>query len=229
MRILSFCRPPDLFLQTENIILQVQQHSWLSLFSSFFSSVFHSLFPSSSNAAFVFTANREIQLQERNFHLLAAGKEGEDREQWDSDSHPIVVDSATSKTITPHFSDLLDPEPFNVKVSGIGAGTITHKGKIKWAVLMDDGKKGYLEDHEAYFCKQAPYRLLCPHSWKKCQDEMRFDQGETEGDNATFMLASGDSEGYVLVWNRGKHSLHVPLDSQTNLPTIGGYLSLIHI
>ena len=221
--ILSFRRPPDLFLQTENFILQVQQYSWLSLFSSFFSSVFHSLFPSSLNAASVSTANREIKRQERNFHLLAAGKEGEDREQWDSDSHPIVVDSATSKTITPHFSDLLDPEPFNVKVSGIGAGTITHKGKIKWAVLMDDGKKGYLEDHEAYFCKQAPYRLLCPHSWKKCQNEMRFDQGETEGDNATFMLASGDSEGYVLVWNRGKHSLHVPLDSQTNLPTIGGY------
>ena len=54
---------------------------------------------------------------------------------------------------------------------------------------------------------------------------MEYGQGETDGDNATFMLASGDEAGYVLVWNRGQNSIHVPLDSQTNLPTIGGYSS----
>jgi len=37
------------------------------------------------------------------------------------------------------------------------------------------------------------------------------------------MLADGPQDGYVLVWQRGKHSLHVPLDPTTNLPTIGGY------
>ncbi len=30
---------------------------------------------------------------------------------WDSDDFHIVVDSATSKTITPLFSDLIDPQP----------------------------------------------------------------------------------------------------------------------
>ena len=157
-------------------------------------------------------------------HSLAAGKERTDSmEHWSSDAHPIVVDSATSKTITPYLSDLLDQEPHKVKVAGIGKGTITHKGKVKWAVLTDNGKKAYLEDHEAYYCKEAPYRLLCPHSWKRCQDKMCYDNGETEGDNATFMLTNGEPEGYVLVWNKGQNSLHVPLDGITNLPTIGGY------
>ena len=222
--ILSFRRPPDLFIQTENIILQVQQHSWSSLFLSSFPFLSNLSYSFSPTAAFINKAKEEIWNQESILHSLAAGREVlTDKEQWSSDSRPIVIDSATSKTITPYLSDLMDPEPYKVKVAGIGKGTITHKGKIKWAVLTDDGKKGYLEDHEAYYCEQAPYRLLCPHSWKKCQDEMRFAQGETEGDNATFMLASGNAVGYVLVWNRGKTSLQVPLDPNTNLPTIGGY------
>ena len=83
--------------------------------------------------------------------------------------------------------------------------------------------RAYLVDNEAYFCKQAPYRLLCPHSWKQCQDDLWYTAGETEGDQATFMLTDGPEAGYVLMWNRGKHSLHVPLDTQTNLPTIGGF------
>ena len=222
--ILSYRRPPDLYLQAEEMVFQVQQHSWASQLSSFilpFKQIF--CLPSKATAM-VSKAKAAIREQETVLHLLAAGKQDQQGwEHWSSDSHPIVIDSATSKTITPYLSDLLDPEPCKIAVAGIGKGTITHKGKVKWAVLMDDGKEGFLEDHEAYYCKEAPYRLLCPHSWKKCQDQMRYGRGETEGDNATFMLAGGDEAGYILVWNRGQHSIHVPLDSHTNLPTIGGY------
>ena len=141
----------------------------------------------------------------------------------DNDEMPIVVDSATSKTLTPHFDDLIDPVPFNTTVDGIGSGKITHRGKIKWPVLTNAGEKAYLEDDEAYFCPNVPYRLLCPHSWRKCQDDRRFQLGKTQGDNANFMLSDDPKGGYELVWNRGHTQVHVPLDPTTNLPTLGGY------
>ena len=120
---------------------------------------------------------------------------------WASDEIPIVVDSATSRTVTPRFEDLIDPEPFKCSIEGIGKGSITHVGKVKWLVTDDNGKEVIIEDDEAYLSKEAPYRLLCPHSWKKCQDDKRFEQGETQGDGANFYL-SDDNDGYVLTWNR---------------------------
>jgi len=52
-----------------------------------------------------------------DFHSLVANYEGISQENareigdWDSDDYPIVIDSATSRTITPYFEDLIDPKP----------------------------------------------------------------------------------------------------------------------
>jgi hypothetical protein len=67
----------------------------------------------------------------------------------------------------------------------------------------------------------APYRLLCPHSWKQHQDNVRYQNGETEGDAANLQLAK-DCFGYLMTWNRGKINLFVPLVEGSNLPTIYG-------
>jgi len=58
---------------------------------------------------------------------------------------------------------------------------------------------------------------LCPHSWKETQDNMRYEQGEEHGDNASLMLVDG---GYLLTWNRGTIQVTVSTDPVTNLPSI---------
>ena len=64
------------------------------------------------------------------------------REQtWGNDDTPIVVDTATSRTITPKLSDLIDPQQYHCPLEGIGAGKITHRGKIRWKIVDDNGKE----------------------------------------------------------------------------------------
>ncbi len=40
----------------------------------------------------------------------------------------IVLDSSTSKSMTPFFSDLLHPRPYESDLPGVGKGKITHVG-----------------------------------------------------------------------------------------------------
>ena len=143
-------------------------------------------------------------------------------ESWGDDAIPIIVDTATTRTLTPHFEDLIDPIPHNSVVKGIGKGKIPHKGKVRWTITDDQGRKVTLEDGDAYYSKNPPYRLLCPHSWKKHMTSRRYEQGETVGDQANLCLADDEDEGYILTWDRGKIQVSVPLDPGTNLPTIHG-------
>ena len=76
---------------------------------------------------------------------------------WDSDEHPIIVNSATSQTITPLFLDLINPQAYQSQLTGIGTAQITHKGSVCWAVLDIEGKEVFLEDNDCYYSKQAPY------------------------------------------------------------------------
>ena len=141
---------------------------------------------------------------------------------WDSDSFPIVIDSATSRTITPFLSDLIDAKPYASTLTGIGNGRITHVGTVRWTVLDIHGSEVIIEDTEAYCSKEAPYRLLCPHSWRQSMNSKRYEAGETEGEGATMSLDPGDSGGYLLAWNRGKTVVEAPLDPQSNLPMVQG-------
>eukprot|EP00980_Cylindrotheca_fusiformis_P024064 scaffold11486_cov69-Cylindrotheca_fusiformis.AAC.1 len=84
---------------------------------------------------------------------------------WDSDSFPIALDTYASRTLTPYLSDLIDAQPYQASIDGIGSGSITHVGRVRWTIADDSGNLVTLEDDEAYCCPDVPYRLLCPHSW----------------------------------------------------------------
>ena len=145
-----------------------------------------------------------------------------DMGSWDSDDFPIVVDSATSRTITPVFTDLINPRPHKSTIQGIGTSTITHVGGVRWPVNDLNGRVVYIEDPEAYYCPSAPYRLLCPHSWRESLNHRRYAAGDSEGDGATMCLAPDDQGGYLLSWNRGKIVVEAHLDPTVNLPMIRG-------
>jgi len=140
---------------------------------------------------------------------------------WDSDSIPIVVDSASSASLTPFKSDLRNIRPYKSLVTGFGASNITHVGEVSWCVKDINGNNVYLEDDTCYYAPNAPYRLLCPHNWKKCRNKKRYEAGETEGDQATFMLSPDDlDDDYVLSWNHGKTLVTCKIDPSNNLPTV---------
>ena len=160
--------------------------------------------------AFVSSPNLETESMPRNMG------------GWDSDSFPIVIDSATSRTITPFLSDLINPKSYESTLKGIGKGQITHVGTVRWKVLDVNGHAAIIEDTDAYCSKDAPYRLLCPHSWRQSMNSRRYQAGETEGEGATMVLDASDHGGYLLSWNRGKTVVEAPLDFQTNLPMIQG-------
>eukprot|EP00980_Cylindrotheca_fusiformis_P009038 scaffold1942_cov72-Cylindrotheca_fusiformis.AAC.1 len=82
---------------------------------------------------------------------------------WDSDSFPIALDTCASRTLTPCLSDLIDAQPYQASINGIGSGSITHVGRVRWTIADDSGNLVTLEDDEAYCCPDVPYRLLCPH------------------------------------------------------------------
>lgn len=142
---------------------------------------------------------------------------------WDSDAFPIVLDSGTSKSITPVFSDLHNPRPFESDLQGVGTGRITHVGAIRYEVLDDNGQTVTLEDQECYYCTDAPYRLFCPHSWKR---QLTARAG-SEGADVTFMTDPSSNSAYLLTWNSGKISVTVPLDTRLNLPILYGKSSYV--
>ncbi len=74
---------------------------------------------------------------------------------WDSDVFPIVRDSGTSKSITPFFSDLINPRPYQSNLQGVGQGKITHVGAIQYLVQDDNGHTVTLEDSECYYCSKT--------------------------------------------------------------------------
>ena len=123
-----------------------------------------------------------------------------------------MIDSATSRTITPFLSDLINPKPYESTLKGIGKGRITHVGSVRWKVLDVNGHAAIIEDTDAYCSKDAPYRLLCPHSWRQSMNSRRYQAGETEGEGATMVLDASDHGGYLLSWNRGKTVVEAPLD-----------------
>ncbi len=170
--------------------------------------------PSPTQDMHAFMANPSRVLQEDS--------SARDVRAWDADNIPIVVDSATSRTITPYFEDLINPRPHESNLKGIGQGRITHVGTVRWIVDDINGKPATIEDPEAYYSKDAPYRLLCPHSWRESLNNRRYAHGETEGDGATMNLDPSDKGGYILSWNRGKTIVEAPLDRSVNLPMIRG-------
>ena len=100
-------------------------------------------------------------------------------------------------------------------------GYIDAKGAIAWTVQADNRRMVQITNSNAYYCPTAPYCLLCPHSWKAHQDNKRYSQGETKGDQANFIMLDSNN-GYLLTWDRGRIQVTIPLDATTNLPMMNG-------
>jgi hypothetical protein len=135
---------------------------------------------------------------------------------WGSDSIPIVVDSACSASMTPFKTDLRNIRPYTSSVAG--SSKITHVGEVSWCVKDINGKDVYLQDDLCYLAPNDPYRLLCPHNWKKHCNKKRYVAGETEGDQATFPNDSDND--YILSWNRGRNLVCCTVDPTINLPIV---------
>ena len=78
-----------------------------------------------------------------------------------------------------------------------------------------DGNVQIIEDNQAYYSKDTPYQLLCPHSWRETYKHKCYDN-----DVSDFCAFSMVDDGYTLVTNQGKTTIHAPLDMVTNLPTV---------
>ena len=96
---------------------------------------------------------------------------------------------------------------------------VLYKGKVRWKVRDDEGRIVVIADNNAYYAPEAPYRLLCPHSWRETQNEIKVQEGDESGDQANLMIAP-DGKGYLLFWNHGKTVVTASLDETTNLPMI---------
>ena len=187
---LAFRKPPDLVVTlTDELVLECKSR-WSGLFSKK---------EREGQAEFTQAMRREAKIQSPISCCQVSNKlSSRPREMggWDSDALPIVVDSGASRTLTPRKQDLYDAIPFKTRVKGLGQGAITHKGKIRWHVTDDSGKRVTIADDEAYYSPEAPYRLLSPQSWKKSQDKRRYASGETEGDMANLRMCD-ETYGYV--------------------------------
>ncbi len=227
--LLLFRKPPDKFLETNGIIIQVSSKNVLRKFMAYVICCIISLVISGMiiPISVQFPPTSWGKKHPKRFFAMMglqdnANESPREMGSWDSDDFPIVVDSATSKTITPFFSDLFDPKPYSTNLKGIGTGRITHVGGVRWKVIDTEGNEVELRDDEAYCCRDAPYRLLCPHSWRQTMNSLRYKAGATEGDGATMMMDPGDQQGYLLSWNQGKTTVEATLDPNINLPIIQG-------
>ena len=221
MMLLAFRKPPDKLIKlTEDLMLEVKSGS--EKFEE----------KDGEQMETIKMMRKAMKEMEPEPHALAGEKQtgARDMGSWDTDSLPIVVDSATTRTITPRKSDLKDVQPYKADLHGIGDSQITHKGKVSWKILDDNGQEAYLEDDVAYYSPGCPYRLLCPSSWKETRDKRRYENGEIEGDKANMRMCD-DTYNYILTWDQGRRQVTAPLDPNTRLPvlqsvpTYSGYCS----
>jgi hypothetical protein len=225
MMLLLRRKPPDLFFEFRGHIIQVhrRRNALLLRFITFFLALFGlvAFFHSNPSSHTHCCDNRASPLSA--FTAAASAEDSStprDMGGWHSDSYPIIVDSAASFTITNKLSDLIDPVPHDCALSGIGSARITHRGTIKWTVLTDAGQPAVIEDRNAYFSEQAPYRLLAPHGWQKTMHQKHLESGASEGGDQVTMMLLNNAQGYVLSWDRGRKQVTAALDETTNLPTI---------
>lgn len=81
--------------------------------------------------------------------MLAAKANPCNQGNWALDMHPIVIDLATTQTIMPFKSDLIDPESCRIGLPNIGKSHIKAKGAIAWTIQANDGCQVQITDSNA--------------------------------------------------------------------------------
>ena len=142
----------------------------------------------------------------------------------DLTSKPFGIDPMASATISPDAKEFTNLQAItNQYLSGVGGRIpVEGKGTIHWTIEDDDGNPHPIQIKDAYYCSQAPLRLLSPQQWAT-QRELKL--GPTH--NTSFTTYANFSR---LTWSN--YSLTVPHDIHTNLPlwrTAPGYSTQAHL
>jgi len=132
---LLFRKPPDEWIAFNDFVIQVRKRrNWvirllITIFLLFLKLTTTTFKDKNFDPARTTEFNEEPYMENYpEYELCTAAmlakheSEGQPRDMgvWDSDAFPIVLDSGASRTLTPEFSDLIDPRPFNASLTGVG-------------------------------------------------------------------------------------------------------------
>ena len=136
----------------------------------------------------------------------------------DTASKPFGIDPMASATISNDKNEFLTLRPLSkTYLAGVGGKVpVEGIGTILWDIEDDLGMKHQIKVNNAYYCSQAPLRLLCPQQWA-AQREKHLGPDH----NTKFTTTAHFSR---LQWS--EYCLTVPHDDATNLPlwrTAPGY------
>ena len=126
------------------------------------------------------------------------------------------------RTISNNKDKFLDLRPLaKTYLAGVGGKVpIEGIGTLLWQIEDDSGIKHKITIKDAYYCSQAPLRLLCPQQWASQREK---ELGPEH--NTSFTTKAHYSR---LSWS--EFALTVPHDDKTNLPlwrTAPGYHQVV--
>ena len=143
-------------------------------------------------------------------------------EALDVDSKPFGIDPMASATISNNKNEFSDLRPLTTTfLAGVGGKVpVEGVGTLVWDIEDDQGMIHKIKINDAYYCSQAPLRLLCPQQWA-AQREKQLGPDH----NTSFTTNAHYSR---LRWS--EFMLTVPHDDKTNLPlwrTAPGYCQVV--
>ena len=123
----------------------------------------------------------------------------------DEASMPIVIDTGASRSISPHKSDFIKLDKFDMDIGTINASSkVEGTGMVRWKVTDQHGVASVIET-AAYYIPSANIRLYSPqyHFRENCGGNLKMD-------NVGLLL--------TLPGNRRRPALSFPYNSVNNLP-----------
>ena len=142
----------------------------------------------------------------------------DESEALDTASKPFGIDPMASATISNNKDEFIGLRPLSkTYLAGVGGKVpVEGIGTLIWDIEDDLGMTHQVKIDDAYYCSQAPLRLLCPQQWA-AQREKQIGPDH----NTTFVTQAHFSR---LTWS--EYTLTVRHDAKTNLPlwrTAPGY------
>ena len=146
----------------------------------------------------------------------------DDEVALDLDSKPFGIDPMASATISNDKNEFVGLRPLSkTYLAGVGGKVpVEGIGTLIWKIEDDLGIVHQVKVNDAYYCSQAPLRLLCPQQWAAQREN---ELGPEH--NTSFTTKAHFSR---LIWS--EYSLTVPHDDKTNLPlwrTAPGYHKVV--
>ena len=134
----------------------------------------------------------------------------EDTSAFDVDSKPFGIDPMASATISNNKDEFTHLRPLDkTYLAGVGGRVpVEGIGTLHWTIEDDTGFLHHIDVKDAYYCSEAPLRLLCPQQWASQR------RNEVGPDHNTKFETFADFSR--LTWS--EFALTVPHEDKTNLP-----------